>query len=182
MALTESETIPRGTPAPAFDLPDPDGKRFTLADFDGGKGLVVMFICNHCPYVQAVEQRLIDLALQFQPLGVSFVAIMPNDVGRYPDDAPDKMKERAEAYGYPFPYLYDEDQAVARAYGAVCTPDIYAFDAERRLAYHGRIDDNWKEPALVSRHELADALEALVEGRRPVDKQFPSMGCSIKWK
>jgi len=182
MALTESEPIPLGTRAPAFQLPGIDGKTYSLDSFAGAKGLVVMFICNHCPYVVAIEDRLIELGRSFIPRGIEFVAIMPNDVEHYPDDAPDKMKERSDEKGYPFPYLYDESQATARAYGAVCTPDIYVFDAGLELAYHGQIDDNWKEPAAVTKRELAGALEAIAAGKKPSEEQNPTIGCSIKWK
>ena len=182
MALTESEPIALGTRAPDFELPGIDGKTFSLDSFSGANGLVVMFICNHCPYVIAVEDRLVELGRSFIPQGVAFVAIMPNDVERYPDDAPDKMKQRSDEKGYPFPYLYDESQATARAYGAVCTPDIYVFDADLELAYHGRIDDNWKEPAAVTKRELAAAIEAIVGGEKPSQEQNPTIGCSIKWK
>ena len=182
MALTESEPIALGTRAPDFELPGIDGKTFSLDSFSGANGLVVMFICNHCPYVIAVEDRLVELGRSFIPPGVAFVAIMPNDVERYPDDAPDKMKQRSDEKGYPFPYLYDESQATARAYGAVCTPDIYVFDADLELAYHGRIDDNWKEPAAVTKRELAAAIEAIVGGEKPSQEQNPTIGCSIKWK
>lgn len=182
MALTESEPIPLGTRAPDFQLPGIDGRTYSLDSFAGAKGLVVMFICNHCPYVIAVEDRLIELGRSFAAKDIAFVAIMPNDVARYPDDGPDKMKQRSDEKGYPFPYLYDELQETAKAYGAVCTPDIYVFDAGLKLSYHGRIDDNWKEPAAVVKRELADALEAIAAGEPPSSEQHPTIGCSIKWK
>ena len=132
--------------------------------------------------MQAVEDRLIDLGNEYGKQGVGFVAVMPNDVERYPADAPDKMAERVVEKGYPFPYLFDENQDVARAYGAVCTPDLYVFDGDLALAYHGRIDDNWKNPGEVTRHEMRAALDALVAGEPLPEEQFPCMGCSIKWK
>jgi peroxiredoxin len=178
----ESEPIALGTPAPPFRLPGVDGRAHSLDDAAGAKAAVVMFICNHCPYVQAVENRLIALGRELGPKGASFFAIMPNDVRRYPDDHPDRLRERAEGKGYPFPYLYDESQEVARAYGAVCTPDIFVFGPDRKLAYHGRIDDSWKNEAAVTRHELRDAIQAVLDGRAPSPDQIPSMGCSIKWK
>jgi peroxiredoxin len=182
MALIQSEPISLGADAPDFSLPGVDGATYSLDSFADADVLTVMFICNHCPYVQAVEDRLVALGNELQPKGAAFVAIMPNDVNRYPADHPDRMRERAEAKGYPFPYLYDESQSAARAYGAVCTPDIFVFDNDRKLAYRGRIDDNWRDPSRVSRHELRDAIEALLAGRRPEPDQIPSMGCSIKWR
>lgn len=171
-----------GAPCPDFRLPGVDGKTYARDDFAGKPALVVMFICNHCPYVRAVEDRLIALAREIGPRGAQLVGICSNDAVGYPDDAFDKLAERWRSREYGFPYLHDESQAVARAFGAVCTPDIFAYDQARRLAYRGRIDDNWKEPAKVTRHELADALEALVSGTAPAAQQRPSMGCSIKWK
>jgi peroxiredoxin len=171
-----------GTPCPVFRLPAVDGKSYRLADFDGSPVLVVMFICNHCPYVQAVEDRLIRLARDAGSRGAAFVGVCSNDASTYPDDAFDKLAERWRRKGYGFPYLHDEDQQVARAFGAVCTPDIFVYDADRRLAYRGRIDDSWKDESKVTRRELADAVDALLAGRRPAPEQRPSMGCSIKWK
>ncbi|MFW5967786.1 MAG: thioredoxin family protein [Persicimonas sp.] len=182
MVLTESTEVELGMEAPAFDLPATDGSRYTLADFDEASALVVMFICNHCPYVKAVRGRLIELAEQMSDRPVAFVAISSNDAERYPEDSFERMKEVAEEYDYPFPYLYDESQRVARAYGAVATPDIFVFDDERTLGYRGRVDDNWKEPSKVTRRDLKLAIEAILEGRRPDFEQQPSMGCSIKWK
>lgn len=178
----ESEPIALGTAAPDFSLPGTDGRVHSLDDASDASGYAVIFTCNHCPYAQAVEGRLIRLGREFGERRVAFFAIMPNDVSRYPDDHPNRMRERAEAKGYPFPYLYDESQDVARAYGAVCTPDIFVFDADRTLRYHGRVDDNWRNPDAATSHELRDALEAIVEGRAPSTEQIPSMGCSIKWK
>jgi peroxiredoxin len=171
-----------GAACPPFRLPAVDGKTYDLHDFDRSPVLVVMFICNHCPYVQAVEDRLIRLARELGPRGAAFVGICSNDAETYPDDAFDKLAERWNRKGYGFPYLHDEDQEVAHAFDAVCTPDIYVYDSDRRLAYRGRIDDSWKDEGKVTRRELADAVEALLGGRRPVVEQRPSMGCSIKWK
>jgi peroxiredoxin len=167
---------------PDFRLPAVDGKTYARDDFRDAPVLVVMFICNHCPYVKAVEDRLIALAREYAPRQVQFVGICSNDSASYPEDAFDKLAERWRAKGYGFPYLHDDSQAVARAFGAVCTPDIFVFDRERRLAYRGRIDDNWKAPEMVTRRELAAALDALLAGRAPEGKQMPSLGCSIKWK
>jgi peroxiredoxin len=171
-----------GTACPPFRLPAVDGKSYGLADFERSPVLVVMFICNHCPYVQAVEDRLIRLAREAGPRGAAFVGVCSNDAVTYPDDALDKLAERWRRKGYGFPYLHDEDQQVARAFGAVCTPDLFVYDADRRLAYRGRIDDSWKDESRVTRRELAEAVDALLAGNRPPAEQRPSMGCSIKWK
>jgi peroxiredoxin len=171
-----------GARCPDFRLPAVDGKTYALGDFAGKPVLVVTFICNHCPYVKAVEDRLIRLAREFEPRGVQFVAICSNDADNYPDDAFDRLAARWRERGYGFPYLHDEAQDVARDFGAVCTPDIFVYDGERRLAYRGRIDDSWKDESRVTRRELAQALEALVGGQRPAREQRPSMGCSIKWR
>jgi peroxiredoxin len=178
----ESSAAVSGTPCPDFRLPAVDGKTYARDDFAASPVLVVMFICNHCPYVKAVEDRLIALARDYGPRGVQFVGVCANDAEGYPEDAFDKLAERWRTKGYGFPYLHDEAQNVAREFGAVCTPDIFVFDRDRQLAYRGRIDDSWKDPAKVTRRELADALEALLAGRRPASDQRPSLGCSIKWK
>jgi peroxiredoxin len=182
MVLLKSTEIGLGTPAPDFSLPSVEGKVYSLKDFHHAKGLVVMFICNHCPYVVAVEDRIIALAREYEPKGIAFVGICANDPTDYPEDAPAKLKERWQKKNYGFPYLIDESQEVARGYDAVCTPDLYVFDGDQTLFYHGRIDDNWQEAAKVEQRELAAALDKLLEGRAPPEKQNPSMGCSIKWK
>lgn len=174
-----------GAPCPDFRLPAVDGKSYARDDFSGAPVLVVLFICNHCPYVKAVEDRLIHLARTFEPRGVRFVGICSNDAETYPDDAFDKLRDRWREKGYGFPYLHDESQDVARAFDAVCTPDIFVYGSAsdtRRLAYRGRIDDSWKDEAKVTHHELAEALEALCAGQAPSRVQRPSMGCSIKWR
>jgi peroxiredoxin len=178
----ESNAAVTGAACPDFRLPGVDGRTYARDDFGGAPALVVMFICNHCPYVKAVEDRIIGLAREFGARGVQLVGICANDAASYPDDAFDKLAERWRAKSYGFPYLHDETQDVARAFGAVCTPDIFVYDRDRKLAYRGRIDDSWKEPAKVTRRELAEALEALLAGRRPGAEQRPSLGCSIKWK
>lgn len=182
MVLLESEALQAGTPCPDFSLPGVDGKTYARDDFASSRVLVVMFICNHCPYVQAVEDRIIALRKEFAGRPVQLVGICANDPTDYPDDAPAKLAERWRAKDYGFPYLVDDTQAVARAFGAVCTPDIYVYDRARRLAYHGRIDDSWKDPAKVTRRDLAAAIEALLAGKRPASEQLPTIGCSIKWK
>ena len=141
-----------------------------------------MFICNHCPYVQAIEQRLIDLARELAKKGVRFVGISSNDAENYPEDSFDNMKKRATAKNYPFDYLMDESQAVAKAYGAVCTPDFYVFDAQRKLRYRGRFDDSSRNPNAVTQQEMKTAILALMENRDIPDPQNASMGCSIKWR
>jgi peroxiredoxin len=182
MALVESISIPLGTPMPAFSLSDPAGETHDSKALAGPKGLLVAFTCNHCPYAIAVWPRLIRHAAEFKALGVETVAINPNINPAYPDDAPGKMKEKIAEWGIPFPYLVDESQETAKAFKAQCTPDLYLFDASGSLAYHGRIDDNWKEESEVTRRELADAVEALAGGKPVPAEQPPSMGCSIKWK
>jgi len=170
-----------GTSAPDFALPEPlSGREWALADFEA-EALVVIFTCNHCPYAQAVEARIIALARDFAGRA-DFVAISANDAASFPDDAPEKMARRARDKDYPFPYLYDETQAVARAYGAACTPDFFLYGRERQLAYRGRLDDNWQEPEKVQRHELRDAIEAVLTSKPVAKQQLPALGCNIKWK
>lgn len=182
MALTPSNMVPLGATAPDFSLPEPrTGKMISKSDFDG-KPLLVMFICNHCPYVKAVNGRLVRLAQDYEDASLGIVAICSNDPERYPADNFEAMKERAEELGYPFPYLQDESQEVAEAYGAECTPDFFLYDRHRNLFYRGRLDDNWKDAAAVTRHELRMAIDAALEGAEPPASQEPSMGCSIKWK
>ena len=171
-----------GAPCPSFRLPAVDGRTYARDDFASAPVLCVMFICNHCPYVKAVEDRIIRLAREVEGRGVQMVAICANDAEGYPDDSFDKLKQRWQAKEYRFPYLHDDKQDVARAFGAVCTPDIFVYDRFRKLAYRGRIDDSWKDESKVTRQELRDALEALLDGRAPAAQQRPSMGCSIKWR
>lgn len=183
MAVKSNEDVELGTPAADFELPATDGQTYSLDSFSEADILVVMFICNHCPYVKAVRDRLIDLADDMADEPVEFVAISANDAEEYPDDSFENMKKVAEKFDYPFPYLYDESQEVARAYGAVCTPDIFVYDEDRKLAYRGRVDDSWKEPENVTRQELREGIETLLRGETPdPDDMNPSMGCSIKWK
>ncbi|MGZ3699251.1 MAG: thioredoxin family protein, partial [Bdellovibrionota bacterium] len=168
-----------------FALPGVDGKTHRLDDFQKSKALVVIFMCNHCPYVIAVQSRINALARGYAARGVALVGINSNDSSRYPDDNFEAMKARAKEQGYVFPYLHDESQMVARAYGAVCTPDIFVYAPASKgmvLKYRGRIDDNWKDERAVSKRDLAEALDAIVAGHEPRADQVPSMGCSIKWK
>jgi peroxiredoxin len=178
----ETPAAELGAPCPPFRLPAVDGKTYAREDFAASPVLVVMFICNHCPYVKAVEDRLIDLARTHGPRGAQLVGVCSNDAATYPDDAFPNLAQRWREKNYGFPYLHDESQEVARAFGAVCTPDIFVYDRDRRLAYRGRIDDSWKDEAKVTQRELAAALDALLAGDRPSPQQRPSMGCSIKWK
>ncbi|MCC7440563.1 MAG: thioredoxin family protein [Bdellovibrionales bacterium] len=185
MALMHSDLKELGTEAPDFDLPGTDGRNHRLADFKDKKVLVVIFMCNHCPYVKAVETRIAQLARDYAPKGVQLVGINPNDPVSYPDDSMEAMKARGLERGYTFPYLRDDDQEVARAYGAVCTPDPYVYEnvgGKFLLRYHGRIDDSWKDESQVKARELAAALDAILAARPLADRQFPAMGCSIKWK
>ncbi len=181
MALLESIKIPLGTEMPVFELADPDGTVYRSGELAGEKGLLVVFTCNHCPYAKAVWGRVAALAKHAEGFGVGTVAINPNINPDYPDDGPEKMKEMAADLDLTFPYLVDEKQETARAFKAQCTPDIYLFDDGKRLVYHGRIDDNWRDESAVIREELREALDALGAGRPVLKEQNPSMGCSIKW-
>jgi len=171
-----------GTPAPDFSLPGVDGKTYALDSFRDAQLLVVIFTCNHCPYAQALELRFIELQRDYAAKGVRICAINSNDERAYPDDSFANMQARARDHGWNFPYLHDQTQAVARAYDAACTPDIFVFDAERKLRYNGRCDDNWKEPSQVTRRDLRRTLDQLLAGR-PLDFDVqPALGCSIKWR
>ena len=172
-----------GWRAPAFSLPDPDGRIWTLDDCRGERGTLVMFICNHCPFVKAVIDRIVADTRRLGEVGVKSVAIMPNDVEAYPEDSPAQMRRLATEMEFPFPYLFDESQQTARAYGAVCTPDFFGFNAALELQYRGRLDASGREPAPPSaRRELVEAMEAIaVTGNGPVE-QVASIGCSIKWR
>lgn len=183
MVLTHTPICDFGWPAPDFSLPATDGKTYSLADLKGSNGLLIMFICNHCPYVIGILDRLTDEMAELQELGIGVAAISANDVTTHPADSFDNMKLLAEREGFDFPYLYDETQQVARAYDAVCTPDFFGFDAGLGLQYRGRLDDAGKGPKSdVSRRELVDAMRQMIETGKGPDHQTPSMGCSIKWK
>ena len=176
--------LPLGTAAPDFSLPDAvTGKTVSLSDFKQSDALLVMFICNHCPYVKHVQAGLEQMARDFVGRGVGVVAISSNDVRNYPEDSPEKMKEEAQHAGYVFPYLYDESQEVARAYRAACTPDFFLFDGAHRLAYRGQMDDARRGNDLpVTGRSLRDAVDAILAGRTVSPNQIPSLGCNIKWK
>ena len=182
MALTYTPAGSLGSPCPDFKLPSVDGKTYALENFRNAKALVVMFICNHCPYVRAIEDRLIALAHEYSKKDVAFVAICSNDPTDYPEDAPAELRKRWQEKNYAMPYLIDESQSVAKAFGAVCTPDLYVFDSGLRLAYRGRLDDSWKDPLKVKSPELKSAIEQLLQDKPVNSLQNPSMGCSIKWK
>ncbi|MBU42712.1 MAG: thioredoxin family protein [Spirochaetaceae bacterium] len=180
MALLESNQMEKGTPLPEFKLKDVDGKIVRSDQFADVGHLLVVFTCNHCPYAVAAWPLLVDLHKRYRDQGFQIIAINPNNNPSYPDDGFDKMKPFAEKNGIQFPYLFDEDQSVALAYGAVCTPDPYLFH-NGKLSYHGRINDNWKDPEAVAERSLELALKRdMGEGSGP-DQEFPSMGCSIKW-
>ena len=172
-----------GWKAPDFALPGVDGKTWRLADVGGERGTLVMFICNHCPYVRSVIDRIVRDAKALEPLGIRSVAISANDATTYPEDSFDNMKAFAAEHAFPFPYLYDETQAVARAYDAVCTPDFFGFDAGLGLQYRGRLDASRKEAGPPDlRRDLYLAMKQVAETGRGPTEQIPSMGCSIKWK
>lgn len=173
--------LPLGSPAIDFDLKGIDGKNHTLKSYVDKQALVVVFSCNHCPYVQAYEDRMVQLQKDYANKGVMLVAINSNDDTGYPEDSYPNMIQRARDRGFNFPYLRDETQEIARKYGAVCTPHIFAFDQQRKLAYKGRIDDN-RNPDLVKTKDLRDALDAILAGHKPAVQETRPFGCSVKWK
>ncbi len=183
MVATNSTMLALGTKAPDFRLPDTNGKPVSLADFKDAAALVVVFICNHCPYVKHLRGGLAQLARDYQSRGVAVTGISSNDVADYPADSPAKMAEEARSAGYIFPYLYDETQEVAKAYRAACTPDFFLFDRHRQLAYRGQFDDSRPGNGLpVTGQDLRAALDAVLAGRPVPPNQKPSIGCNIKWK
>ncbi len=183
MVLVDSTMLPLGTHAPAFSLPDTDERLVTLDDFRDAPALLVMFICNHCPYVKHLRGELARFGREYQAKGVAIVGINSNDADNYPDDRPDKMKVEVVSAGYTFPYLYDETQQVAKDYQAACTPDFFLFDKDRRLVYRGQFDGsrpNSGKP--VTGIDLRTALDAVLAGKPAPLQQIPSAGCNIKWK
>ncbi|PIE83103.1 MAG: thioredoxin family protein [Candidatus Contendobacter odensis] len=184
MAQTASTMLPLGTLAPPFDLPEPaTGQRVSLEHLSYAPALLIMVICNHCPFVKHIRQGLINLAHDYQPRGLAIVAISANDADNYPDDSPEKIAEEVKNFGYPFPYLYDESQAVAKAYQAACTPDFFLFDAQRKLVYRGQFDDSRPGNNIpVTGADLRAAADAVLAGQPVAAKQKPSIGCNIKWK
>ena len=183
MVATESSMLPLGTEAPALTLPDPDGNVHTLDEATDARAFLVMFICNHCPFVKHVAPELARLDDDYAGRGVAIYAINSNDYERYPDDAPDRMRREAKQRGYGFPYLIDRDQDVAKAYLAACTPDFFLFDGERRLVYRGQLDDSRPSNGMpVTGADLRAALDAVLAGEPVPKAQRPSIGCGIKWR
>lgn len=183
MVRTASTMLPLGTRAPDFSLPNVDGRIVSLADFQDASALLVVFLCNHCPYVKHVAPELARLAQEYQARGVAVVGINSNDVDAYPDDAPQQMVAEAQQRGYTFPYLYDQTQSVAQAYRAACTPDFFVFDRESRLVYRGQLDSSRpKSDVPLTGSDLRAALDAVLAGRPVPEPQRPSLGCNIKWK
>lgn len=183
MALTESKDLEIGFQAPSFNLRNTvNDKLESLNQYQGENGTVILFICNHCPFVLHINEKLVSLAKEYQTKGIQFIAISSNDAKNYPQDGPDAMKKQAEALAYPFPYFYDESQETAKAYHAVCTPDIYAFDKNLKLAYHGQFDDSRPgNDIAVTGNDLSKALDNILT-QKPIAIQKPSIGCNIKWK
>ena len=183
MVNTLSTMLPLGTSAPPFSLADTEGKAVSLDDYKDAPALLVVFLCNHCPFVKHVLPRFVELAREYQRRDIGIVGISSNDVSSYPDDSPEKMAELSRKMDFPFPYLYDESQQVAKAYGAACTPDFYLFDQRGRLVYRGQMDDSRPTNGRpVTGADLRAAMDAVLEGRAIPDDQKPSIGCNIKWK
>lgn len=184
MAATPSTMMPLGTIAPSFKLTDTvSGNTLSLSELQGDKATLVMFICNHCPYVLHVNDELVRIANDYQPRGVSFIAISSNDVENYPQDSPELMKVLAKDVGYTFPYLYDETQEVAKAYQAACTPDFFLFDHVLKCVYRGQLDNSRPNSQIpITGKDLRNALDALLSGEKISENQIPSIGCNIKWK
>ena len=183
MVRTPSTMLPLGTPAPDFSLVNVDGKTISLSDFDSTPALLVIFMCNHCPFVIHVADGLAQLTAEYMQKGVAVVGISSNDVANYPADSPEQMVAEAEQRGYAFPYLYDETQEVAQAYRAACTPDFFLFDAEKKLVYRGQMDSSRPDSGIpVTGEDLRAALDAVLAGQAPAAEQTPSIGCNIKWK
>ena len=183
MVKTASTMLPLGTPAPDFSLRNVDGQMVSLSDFQGRPALLVIFMCNHCPFVKHIAEQLAQLGREYQATGVGVVAISSNDIVNHPEDSPEQMIHEVEQRGYSFPYLYDEDQDVAIAYQAACTPDFYVFDGEQKLAYRGQLDSSRPDSGIpVTGQDLRAALDAVLAGEPAAEHQVPSIGCNIKWK
>jgi peroxiredoxin len=183
MVLTPSTMLPLGTKAPDFSLTNVDGKTVKLADFDKAPALLVIFMCNHCPYVKHVAEALAKLTSDYLAKGVAIVGINSNDVEKHPADSPEQMAAEVKQRGYKFPYLFDETQDVAQAYRAACTPDFYVFDKEQRLVYRGQFDASRPDSGIpVTGADVRAALDAVLAGKKPTAEQRPSIGCNIKWK
>ena len=183
MTLTPSTMLELGTPAPRFRLPDTEGRLLTLADFKDAPALLVVFMCNHCPYVKHIRPALAAFAREFQPKGLAVVGINSNDAAKHPDDSPEKMVDEVALAGYTFPYLYDETQETAKVYRAACTPDFFLFDKDRKLVYRGQFDDSRPGNNVpLTGKDLRDAVNSVLAGKSPSAEQKPSIGCNIKWK
>ena len=183
MAAVNSTMLPLGTKAPDFRLPDTTGKFISLSDLADKSALLVVFMCNHCPFVKHIRGELANIARDYMPRGVGMVGISSNDIANYPADSPEKMAEEAKSAGYMFHYLYDESQDVAKAYRAACTPDFFLFDADQRLVYRGQLDDSRPKNGLpITGKDLRAALDAVLDGKQVAAEQKPSIGCNIKWK
>jgi peroxiredoxin len=182
MVATQTPICDFGWKAVDFSLEDPDGRSYSLEDIRGPNGTLILFICNHCPYVRAVAERIARDVRDLQAKGIGVIAIMPNDYQHYPDDAPARMKDFAEQHGFTFPYVVDETQKVARRYGAICTPDFFGFNADLELQYRGRLDASRREAVEGAPRELYEAMCQVAETGRGPEQQIASMGCSIKWR
>ncbi len=182
MALLDGINIPLGTSCPDFDLPAVDGSRYRRDDFQDKDVLIVIFMCNHCPYAVAVEDRLTQLRKDLEGKSAQMVGICANDPFSYPEDSFQNLQKRWKDKNFGFPYLHDLEQTVTKSFGAVCTPEFFVYGTDRKLAYHGRMDDNWKEPSAVKRRELKEAIDLLLDGKQPPEDQIQTMGCSIKWR
>ena len=183
MARTPSTMLPLGTKAPDFSLVNVDGRTVSLADFNGAPALLIVFMCNHCPFVKHLAAPLAQFAHEFMQKKLAVVGISSNDVANYPADSPEQMVHEAEDQGYTFPYLYDESQEVAKAYRAACTPDFFLFDRDQRLVYRGQFDSSRPDNGVpITGADLRAAVDAVLSGKQPSEKQMPSIGCNIKWK
>ena len=184
MSLTTSKDLPLGTKAPSFELVDVvRNNRYSLNKLKGEKGTIIMFICNHCPFVKHVQEEIVRLANDYRILGFGFIAISSNDIEKYPEDQPAMMWKVAQKYNYTFPYLFDETQQVAKDYQAVCTPDFFVFDEDLKLVYHGQLDDSRPKNGIpVTGRSIRETLDAILNNRKITEDQKPSIGCNIKWK
>ncbi|MBI5553274.1 MAG: thioredoxin family protein [Candidatus Diapherotrites archaeon] len=183
LMFSSDEKLRTENPAPEFLLPATDGKKYSLKDFGGKKAVAVVFMCNHCPFVQPKFEYFVQLQEKYGPKGFQLIGINSNDTENYPEDSMEKMKGYAKRFRFNFPYLFDETQEVAKAYGATCTPDPFLFDSEFRLAYHGRLDNAHREPhSKATTHEFEDAVQRALDGKPVNGKVNPSQGCNIKWK
>ncbi len=182
MVLLESLQLPMGADISHFSLPGTDGKIYSSAEMTDKKILVIIFMCNHCPYIKAIIDRLIAIQSDYADKGIQLIGINANESENYPEDSFESMQKWVEKAGINFLYLHDESQNIAKSYQAQCTPDIFVFDQNRKLAYHGRLDDSWQDESSATKQELREALDVILDGQSVKETQHPSMGCSIKWK